>query len=54
MSGTTRQHGPAAGPVTGLDHVQIAAPAGCEDEARGFFSGILGTTRSATGWSSWR
>jgi catechol 2,3-dioxygenase-like lactoylglutathione lyase family enzyme len=26
----------------GLDHVQLAAPAGCEEEARRFFGGILG------------
>jgi catechol 2,3-dioxygenase-like lactoylglutathione lyase family enzyme len=26
----------------GLDHVQLAAPAGCEEEARRFFHGILG------------
>ncbi|EMT53713.1 glyoxalase [Brevibacillus borstelensis] len=26
----------------GLDHVQLAAPVGCEEEARSFFSGILG------------
>jgi catechol 2,3-dioxygenase-like lactoylglutathione lyase family enzyme len=25
-----------------LDHVQIAAPAGCEEAARAFFGGILG------------
>jgi catechol 2,3-dioxygenase-like lactoylglutathione lyase family enzyme len=25
-----------------LDHVQIAAPAGCEAEARRFFGGVLG------------
>lgn len=28
--------------VTGLDHVQIAAPDGCEEEARRFFAGLLG------------
>ncbi len=28
--------------IAGLDHVQIAAPAGCEPEARAFFGGILG------------
>ncbi len=28
--------------VLGLDHVQLAAPAGCEDEARRFFGGLLG------------
>jgi catechol 2,3-dioxygenase-like lactoylglutathione lyase family enzyme len=26
----------------GIDHVQLAAPAGCEDEARRFFAGLLG------------
>ena len=28
--------------VAGLDHVQIAAPAGCEAQARAFFGGVLG------------
>ena len=28
--------------VVGLDHVQIAVPAGGEDAARGFFSDLLG------------
>lgn len=28
--------------VTGLDHVQIAIPAGGEDAARAFFGGLLG------------
>jgi catechol 2,3-dioxygenase-like lactoylglutathione lyase family enzyme len=28
--------------VTGIDHVQVAAPAGCEDEARAFYGGLLG------------
>ena len=28
--------------VTGIDHVQIAAPPGCEDAARGFYGGLLG------------
>jgi catechol 2,3-dioxygenase-like lactoylglutathione lyase family enzyme len=28
--------------IRGLDHVQIAAPAGCEEEARRFFGGLLG------------
>lgn len=27
---------------SGIDHVQLAAPPGCEDEARRFFSGVLG------------
>ena len=29
-----------------LDHVQIAAPPGCEAEARRFFGGLLGWRRS--------
>jgi hypothetical protein len=28
--------------VVGLDHVQVAAPAGCEGEARRFYGDILG------------
>ncbi len=28
--------------VVGLDHVQVAAPEGCEREARGFYGGLLG------------
>lgn len=28
--------------ITGLDHVQIAAPPGCEAEARRFYGGLLG------------
>jgi catechol 2,3-dioxygenase-like lactoylglutathione lyase family enzyme len=28
--------------VVGLDHVQVAAPAGCEDEARRFYGELLG------------
>lgn len=28
--------------VVGLDHVQLAAPPGCEEDARAFFSGLLG------------
>ncbi|TSA86367.1 glyoxalase [Deinococcus detaillensis] len=28
--------------ITGLDHIQIEAPAGCEDAARTFFGGFLG------------
>jgi catechol 2,3-dioxygenase-like lactoylglutathione lyase family enzyme len=27
--------------VTGIDHVQVAAPAGCEAEARAFYGGLL-------------
>jgi catechol 2,3-dioxygenase-like lactoylglutathione lyase family enzyme len=29
-------------PIVGLDHVQLAAPAGCEPEARRFFGDLLG------------
>ena len=28
--------------ITGIDHVQVAAPPGCEDEARAFYGGLLG------------
>ncbi len=28
--------------VTGIDHVQVAAPRGCEDAARAFYGGLLG------------
>jgi catechol 2,3-dioxygenase-like lactoylglutathione lyase family enzyme len=28
--------------LAGIDHVQLAAPPGCEPEARRFFSGLLG------------
>jgi catechol 2,3-dioxygenase-like lactoylglutathione lyase family enzyme len=28
--------------ITGLDHVQVAAPPGCEAEAHGFYGGVLG------------
>ena len=28
--------------VIGIDHVQVAAPAGCEAEARAFYGGLLG------------
>jgi catechol 2,3-dioxygenase-like lactoylglutathione lyase family enzyme len=28
--------------LTGIDHVQLAAPPGCEEEARRFFGGLLG------------
>ena len=28
--------------VIGIDHVQVAAPAGCEDDARAFYGGLLG------------
>lgn len=29
-------------PVLGLDHVQVAAPVGCEKDARGFYGELLG------------
>ena len=28
--------------IVGLDHVQVAAPPGCEDAARAFYGGLLG------------
>jgi catechol 2,3-dioxygenase-like lactoylglutathione lyase family enzyme len=28
--------------IVGLDHVQLAAPPGCEEDARRFFGGLLG------------
>jgi catechol 2,3-dioxygenase-like lactoylglutathione lyase family enzyme len=28
--------------IVGLDHVQVAAPPGCEDAARAFYGGVLG------------
>ena len=28
--------------IAGLDHVQVAAPAGCEEDARRFYGGLLG------------
>jgi catechol 2,3-dioxygenase-like lactoylglutathione lyase family enzyme len=30
--------------ITGLDHVQVAAPPDCEHEARAFYGGLLGLT----------
>ena len=30
--------------ITGIDHVQVAAPAGCEAEARAFYGDLLGLT----------
>jgi catechol 2,3-dioxygenase-like lactoylglutathione lyase family enzyme len=33
---------PQATRPTGLDHVQLAAPPGCEEAARAFFVGLLG------------
>jgi catechol 2,3-dioxygenase-like lactoylglutathione lyase family enzyme len=29
-------------PITGIDHVQVAAPPGCEAEARAFYGRLLG------------
>ena len=31
-----------SGPIVALDHVQVAAPAGCEEAARGFYGALLG------------
>ena len=31
-----------SGPVTGLDHVQVVAPAGCEADASRFYGELLG------------
>jgi catechol 2,3-dioxygenase-like lactoylglutathione lyase family enzyme len=28
--------------ITGIDHVQVAAPTGCEDAARAFYGALLG------------
>jgi len=28
--------------ITGIDHVQVAAPPGCEEAARAFYDGLLG------------
>jgi catechol 2,3-dioxygenase-like lactoylglutathione lyase family enzyme len=33
--------------IIGLDHVQLAMPAGREDEARRFYSGLLGLPEKA-------
>ena len=30
--------------IIGLDHIQLAAPEGCEAEARHFFNKVLGWT----------
>lgn len=30
--------------IVGIDHVQVAAPAGCEGAARAFYGGLLGLT----------
>jgi catechol 2,3-dioxygenase-like lactoylglutathione lyase family enzyme len=34
-------------PILGLDHVQVAAPPGCEDDARHFYGGLLGLEERA-------
>jgi catechol 2,3-dioxygenase-like lactoylglutathione lyase family enzyme len=34
-------------PIVGLDHVQVAAPPGCERDARGFYGGLLGLVEVA-------
>ncbi len=31
-----------SGPIVALDHVQVAAPVGCEEAARGFYGALLG------------
>jgi catechol 2,3-dioxygenase-like lactoylglutathione lyase family enzyme len=31
-----------SGPIIALDHVQVAAPAGCEEAARSFYGALLG------------
>ncbi|MHA3701203.1 VOC family protein [Jatrophihabitans sp. YIM 134969] len=33
--------------VVGIDHVQVAVPARCEDELREFYGGLLGMTEVA-------
>jgi catechol 2,3-dioxygenase-like lactoylglutathione lyase family enzyme len=33
---------PSGMAITGIDHVQVAAPAGCEDDARAFYGTLLG------------
>jgi catechol 2,3-dioxygenase-like lactoylglutathione lyase family enzyme len=33
--------------ITGIDHVQVAAPPGCEDQARAFYGGLLGLAELA-------
>jgi catechol 2,3-dioxygenase-like lactoylglutathione lyase family enzyme len=32
----------STGEIVGVDHVQVAAPRGCEADARSFYSGVLG------------
>jgi catechol 2,3-dioxygenase-like lactoylglutathione lyase family enzyme len=33
--------------ITGIDHVQVAAPPGCEEDARAFYGGLLGLAEIA-------
>ena len=33
--------------IVGIDHVQVAAPAGCEDAARALYGGLLGLAEVA-------
>ena len=40
MAGGGASHDPAS--IVGLDHVQVAAPPGCEEEARAFYGRIVG------------
>jgi catechol 2,3-dioxygenase-like lactoylglutathione lyase family enzyme len=35
------------GPILGLDHVQVAGPPGCEDDARRFYGVLLGLEQIA-------
>jgi catechol 2,3-dioxygenase-like lactoylglutathione lyase family enzyme len=37
----------ASVPIVGLDHVRIAAPPGCEGDARRFYGGLLGLAEVA-------
>jgi catechol 2,3-dioxygenase-like lactoylglutathione lyase family enzyme len=38
---------PAAGMITGLNHVQLAGPRGCEPRMRDFYARVLGFTEVA-------
>jgi orotate phosphoribosyltransferase len=42
LSAAASVEAPLPGAIVGLDHVQLAAPSGSEDEARRFFGGLLG------------
>jgi catechol 2,3-dioxygenase-like lactoylglutathione lyase family enzyme len=33
-------------PIIGIDHIQLAMPPDCEDEARGFYASLLGLAES--------